>query len=135
MLDFKKNINNKITEFENKLSELNDKLNQKDSLKSTEMIDTIANEAMDRIHRAKNILIRGVLEHMGDIQSKKDHDLNKVKSVLNVVGCQENHLAFYRVGKPKPNQRFPRMLKVVMSSEYQAVDPKNSFSEESSGIK
>ncbi|CAG9829715.1 unnamed protein product [Diabrotica balteata] len=121
LLDFKMEIRAKIDDFDNKITELNDKLSQINLFKSTEFTDNIANEAVDRITRAKNILIRGVTESSsGDVQRRKDDDANKVKLVLDTVGCQEKQITFYRVGKA--NQRFPRMIKVVMGSEYHVKD-------------
>lgn len=119
LLDFKTEIHKKINDFDDKLTQLNNKLSQFDAVNSIEFTDNIANEAVDRIVRAKNIIIRGVPEtSSGDAQLRKDDDTNKIKLVLDTVGCHETPITFYRVGKT--NQKFPRMIKVVMPSEHHA---------------
>lgn len=116
--DMLKTIDNYNTLLSAEIASLNNKLSNVESLNSIEITDKIANEAVERISRAKNVFIRGVPEPAGDTQNKKDSDRRIIEEVLNAVTCSAEPVSLYRVGKP--NQRFPRMLKVVMPTESDA---------------
>lgn len=111
-------INVKSEEISQKLESIEKKLVNFDDVSSPVYTDKIANEAVDRINRAKNVFIRGVPEAAGDVQAKKSSDKMAVDLVLRTVESDAQPITFFRVGKP--NQRFPRMNKLVMPGEHDA---------------
>lgn len=118
LLNFKTDIQRQIDDLNNKLVELNDKISTVESFNTVEFVDSTANEALERINRSRNVLIRGVPEVEGDIPSCKDHDLAKIKEILHTVSSQSIPVSFHRIGRA--NQRFSRMIKVIMASESEA---------------
>uniref|UniRef100_A0A6P7G4K3 Uncharacterized protein LOC114334099 n=1 Tax=Diabrotica virgifera virgifera TaxID=50390 RepID=A0A6P7G4K3_DIAVI len=111
-------IDEKIAEITTKFNDLEIKLSSADQHSSPQFAENIANEAVDRINRAKNVIVRGVPESTGDIQTKKDEDKKFLEEILSAVECNATPVTFFRVGKV--GDRFPRMIKMVMNNEYEA---------------
>lgn len=116
--EFKKEFINDMDIVKDKIDALTRKLENIDNLSSVQFTDKIANEAVDRINRAKNVFIRGVPEADGDINTRKESDKKIVETVLTTVNCNTKPVATFRIGKS--NSKYPRMIKVVMNNEFEA---------------
>ncbi|CAH1109474.1 unnamed protein product [Psylliodes chrysocephalus] len=108
-----KGIQNNIESFNNQLSEFKDQVKNSESVRSPEFIGTVTAEAVARMRRAKNILIRGVAEAQGDSAVKKE----QLHLILTSVGSTAEMVSFYRIGKPNSNNKYPRMIKVTFQCE------------------
>ncbi|KAL3279475.1 hypothetical protein HHI36_016985 [Cryptolaemus montrouzieri] len=108
-------INQKALSFDQKLSAIDSKISKVDYISSAQFADNIANEAVDRINRAKNFIIRGVPESAGDLSTKKKHDIEIVNEVLRNLECGSTPTTLFRIGQSK--NKHPRMIKVVMNNE------------------
>ncbi|KAL3269525.1 hypothetical protein HHI36_008591, partial [Cryptolaemus montrouzieri] len=64
---------------------MNAKLSTVEKLNSTQYRDEIVQEAVDRMSRSKNIIIRGAPEIAADNTQRKIHDSAIVKKVLETV--------------------------------------------------
>lgn len=129
LIDLKDDLQSKIEQIDQKtklvfnditerLVHIENRLSTEDQSAPPKIADTVVNEAVDRINRAKNIFVRGVPEITGDIETKKNHDGGILKNILDTVMCNSTPVTFFRIGKP--TNSFPRMIKVIMQNEHEA---------------
>lgn len=89
---------------------------QQPQLKSDE---TAIEEAVERIRRSNNVIIRGVEEHKGDLKQQKESDDATVNKLImaEVPEVQLNSVvSVTRLGKYNPSSKYPRLLKVVFNN-------------------
>lgn len=98
--------------FENKISSLEAKFDTNGTAPSASQKEDIVREAVERIGRSKNIILRGVPEINGTVDERKHHDSRVLSKVLGAVGCSSTPLSVIRLGKPQPDGR-PRALRAV----------------------
>ncbi|CAH1110248.1 unnamed protein product [Psylliodes chrysocephalus] len=106
-----KSIQNNIESFNNQLSEFKDQVKNSESLRSPEFIETVTAEAVDRMRRAKNILIRGIAEAQGDSAVKKEHDKEELDLVLS------SDIAVPRCLKQDYNHPTTKALQILVVSK------------------
>ncbi|KAL3287713.1 hypothetical protein HHI36_002177, partial [Cryptolaemus montrouzieri] len=69
-----KHIGDSFNGINRKFDKVNTELSTVDTLNADQFLDRAASEALDRMNRAKNIFIRGVVELPGDSNTKKEND-------------------------------------------------------------
>lgn len=115
----KNDMNEKIRSLEQKLTDIETKLNntnQNNAAVSPKQIEIITVEAVERINRAKNIIIKNVREDTGTIEERSRSDANKVADILSALDTTEVPMSINRLGR-NPSSRFPRPLKVTFSCQ------------------
>ncbi|KAK9892077.1 hypothetical protein WA026_018277 [Henosepilachna vigintioctopunctata] len=88
-------IDEKVGEMAGRIVGLEDKLSVAGQYSTAQDTDKIANEAVDRMNRAKNMFVRGIPEYTGDIQQKKDHDKHISTEILQTVECNSVPITFF----------------------------------------
>lgn len=125
--EMKTSLLNKIEALEQKFGEVSNSVTSILSQvpgKDPKEREDIIQETMERITRSKNVIIRGVPEHFGSLDERKQHDFGKVAEILTAVNSSAKPVSVIRLGKPQPNtdgDRRPRPLKLTMSDRPSAV--------------
>ncbi|KAL3266448.1 hypothetical protein HHI36_010620 [Cryptolaemus montrouzieri] len=81
----------------------------------------LAVEAADRLARARNIIIVGIMETDGPTNQRKLADEIVVSDILNTIKEGNDSIEvinMFRLVKPKPNASRPRAIKVSLSNDY-----------------
>ncbi|KAJ3645580.1 hypothetical protein Zmor_023223 [Zophobas morio] len=106
----------RVESIENKLD------TQKQEKLSEEIFEEATGEALERMKKAKNIIIHGIPEKTGSIQNRQEEDLLTVSTIIdNLHRSTEGNVSqikCHRLGKAAPNKTRP--LKVIFPGEEQA---------------
>ena len=102
-------LSKKIETLENKI------LNQTSLTETQLVIEKVAAEAVERITRAKNIIVHGVAELSGNPKEQQKQDENTAKELTIVLSGEESCLPVraIRLGKTTTNK--PRPLKIILT--------------------
>lgn len=114
----KADMNSKISSLEQKLHEIETKItsatqNFEIPRKSFEKVTV---EAVERINRSRNIIIKGAPEATGTAEARKSADFEKVVEILSVIDSVDAPLSVNRLGRNVNGDR-PRPLKVVFDNQ------------------
>lgn len=108
-------------QFSSKIDELRRQFIDNEKVNQARNFEETISELNERQTRAKNILIFGIDEQVGNTEERRDKDLNISEAVLNKISPDEpTHIVkTFRIGKNINNSR-PRPIKVVLSDQYEA---------------
>ena len=86
-----------------------------------EMIEDASIEAVERMKRAKNVIIYGIPETTGSIANRKEHDLQEASNILAKLstGMEDFRITCFRLGKASPEKKRP--LRVIFPNEETAL--------------
>lgn len=108
-------------EFSSKIDELHRQIADNEKINQARNLEETLSELNERQMRAKNIIIFGVNEQVGNTEERRNKDLDLSATVLNKISPEEpTHIVkTFRIGKNINNSR-PRPIKVVLSDQYEA---------------
>ena len=110
-------IRSLLLQLSKKIEILENKISNQTSLTETSqlVIEKVTAEAVERITRAKNIIVHGVAELSGNPKKQQKQDENTAKELTIVLSGEESCLPVraIRLGKTTTNK--PRPLKIILS--------------------
>ena len=112
----KSELLDKIDLLNTKISQLETRSNSQSSIMSPKTLEEVTSEAVKRINRSKNLLIKGISESIGDVFSRKRKDTTEVMKALTVIN--EHVLvpaSIVRLGPVPKNGDRPRYIKVTFT--------------------
>lgn len=114
-------MNSRLTSFDEKLEALENKITTIDGVATSSPLnrETTIREALDRIHRSKNVIVQNVPEHAGSVADRKEHDSVKVSEILTTIGSTSSPVSVIRLGKARADGK-PRALRVVFADSHAA---------------
>lgn len=96
-----------------RISELEKKIDTSPNLPNVN-VEEITMEAVERINRSKNIIVKGIPEQVGDNNQRKAADHKVIADLVDVI-IPRNEITpveVIRLGKPDANK--PRLIKVIL---------------------
>lgn len=117
-------INNRFTSFDTKLEALENKISSFEatapSTPSAKFRESTIREAVDRVNRSKNVIVRNVPEHSGGAAAqRRDHDSVKISEIFDAIGSSSTVVSITRLGKPRADGK-PRPLRIVLPDSHSA---------------
>lgn len=123
--EMKTSLMNKIEALEKKFSEVSTNVTSILSQTADRKVkEDIIQETIERISRSCNVVMRGIPEHHGSLEERKQHDSARVDEVLAAIDSSAKPIAVVRLGKTPTvggGDSRPRPLKVVLPSRPSAV--------------
>ena len=112
----KSELLNKIDLLNTKICQLETRSNSQSSIMSPKTLDEVTSEAVERINRSKNLLIKGIPVPIGDVSTRKRKDTTEVMKALTVIN---EHVpvpaSIVRLGPVPKNGDRPRYIKVTFT--------------------